>query len=146
MPAARTSIVVLSLVGFAGCAGSSPPTRLTAPQLISKAGTICQRAASSERAVAARSEPLPARLHQLARIGGNEVSELRSLLPPADESAAYSAFLGEGSRLVALVQRLSAAGGEEAAREILAEGRAAATRLEALEQPLGLSVCSIPTS
>jgi hypothetical protein len=96
------------------------------------------RAADEERAPGSFDERV-ARLHQ---IGIREIDELRRLEPPSSEEATYRAFLAEGERLIELAERLAGARGQALARPVLAEGRAGVARLQALEQPLGLTACS----
>ena len=144
-PAMVAGACLVAGVTLAGC-GKSHSGRLTAAQLAQQGSAICQRAEAEEKAL--HSQNLRAALPRLQEIAGHQVADLAKLSPPRSEQASYYALLGEASRLVGLLRTLASATahGASAPPELLARGREAAGRLEQLDRPLGLGVCSAPTS
>lgn len=150
---ARFGATVAMSLTLAGCGSSMGNRPLNAAQLASAGSAICSRAATEERALEAEQnarkvKSLEPAIPRIEAISKREVADLAKLTAPPDEQASYRVLLSDTSQLTELLGALRSAlaDGGSPPSELLAHGRELATRVAAIDGPIGMGVCSSSAS
>lgn len=111
--------MVLAVAALAGCGGGDRPDdgRLGRADLGRAATAICERTSAPAAKLTPPADPdrVGPYLRRLAAAGARQLRELQALQPDGDAALDWRAFMTELTRTYALVDRLAAADGRDAA-------------------------------
>ena len=142
----RVATLTLAVVALAACGGGS--SRLSHDELVKRANAICTQQATTIAQIPrgpANAINATGYLGAVISVYEKAVKQFHGLRPPADDEAAYAAFLGELDRNADILRTLRA---DAAARQRKAYviGQAnlhrSRVRLASLQRELGFTSCA----